>query len=124
MEKQKKQQRKLALVLRWIARAWSIGSIGLLLGFVVGEGIHPTKQSEWLGLLFFPLGITIGMIVGWWRDGIGGIITLGSLFVFYGIHILTAGGFPQGWAWLMFAAPGFLFLLSWYVLRKSGVVTV
>jgi hypothetical protein len=91
-----------------------------LLGFVVGEGINPTTRAEWLGLLFFPLGISIGMILGWWKEGIGGIITVGSLLVFYVIHVATAGALPKGWAWLAFAVPGFLFLISWYWSRKRG----
>ncbi len=105
--------------LRWIARGWSIASIGLILGFILGEGINPTTRAERIGLLFFPLGICVGMILGWWREGIGGLITVGCLFVFYVIHYVTVGTLPKGWAWLAFAAPGFLFLSSWYRSRKA-----
>jgi hypothetical protein len=98
-------------------------SVGTLLAFVVGEGVNPSG-GEWLGFLFFPLGISVGMIVGWWREGAGGTITSGSLLGFYIIHLITAGAFPKGWAWLVFAAPGFLFLLSWYWSRKRGVIAV
>jgi hypothetical protein len=105
-------------VVRWIARVWSIFSIALLLGFIVGEGVNPTTRGQLLGLLFFPFGISVGMIIGWWREGIGGIMTVGSLLVFYAIHLATAGALPRGWAWIAFAAPGFLFLLYWHELRQ------
>jgi hypothetical protein len=120
MENQTDRQGVLTRVVRWSARVWSIASVGLLLLFVAGEGINPTTRGEWLGLLFFPLGICVGMILGWWREGIGGSITVGSLLVFYLIHFATAGTLPKGWAWLVFAAPGLLFLLCWYRSRKAG----
>jgi hypothetical protein len=111
-------------LVRWTARVWSICSIVLLLGFVVGEGIHPTTSGEVLGLLFFPLGITVGMVLAWWREGLGGGIAVGSLLVFYAIHFATAGALPRGWAWLAFAAPGFLFLLCWYRSPKASELPV
>lgn len=96
----------------------------IVLAFIIGEGFKPTQVSarEWLGLLFFPVGICAGMILAWWREGLGGSITAGSLLAFYLIHFATAGTFPKGWAFLVFAAPGFLFLFCWQRSR-SGTAT-
>jgi hypothetical protein len=121
MENQTERQGVLTRLIRWSARVWSIASVGLLFLFVVGEGINPTTRGEWIGLLFFPFGISVGMILGWWREGIGGSITVGSLLAFYVIHYTTAGTLPKGSAWLVFAAPGFLFLLCWYRSRKAAM---
>ena len=101
--------------LRWTARVWSVASIALVLGFFVGEGLNPSGLNEWIGVLLFPVGISVGMILAWWKEGLGGSITLGCLLAFYVVHLATAGKFPKGWAWLVFAAPGFLFLLSSYL---------
>lgn len=101
-----------ARVLRWTARVWSIVSVGLLLGFIVGEGANPSGTREWIGLLFFPIGISLGMLWAWRNERLGGTITVVSLLLFYIVHLTTAGSFPAGFAWLAFAAPGFLFLLS------------
>jgi hypothetical protein len=90
----------------------------LVLGFIVGEGFNPSGLNEWLGVLLFPVGISIGMILAWWKEGLGGSITVGSLLAFYVVHLTTAGTFPKGWAWLAFAAPGFLFLLSSHLSRR------
>lgn len=120
MENQTRIRGGLTRLVRWTARVWSIASLSLLLLLVIGEGINPTTRTEWLGLLFFPLGISIGMILGWWREGIGGSITVGSLLVFYVIHFATARTLPKGWGWLTIAAPGFLFLLCWYRSRKAS----
>ena len=99
------------VTLRWIARVWSVASVSLLLFFVVGEGIHPTSPAatEWLVLLLFPVGVAVGMIVAWWREGLGGAVTVVSLVLFY---LLTGvlGRFPRGGWFLAFSAPGFLFL--------------
>lgn len=44
---------------------------------------------------------------------------VGSLLAFYIIHVATAGTLPSGWAWLVFAAPGFFFLLAWGLSRVA-----
>lgn len=97
-------------VLRSIARVWSVASITLIVAFIAGEGVNASTPHEWLGLLFFPLGICLGMVMAWRREGAGGAITVVSLVIFYIIHVATTGAMPAGWAWLAFAAPGFLFL--------------
>jgi hypothetical protein len=104
--------------LRWTARVWSVASIALVLAFIAGEGIDPSGLNEWIGLLLFPVGISVGMILAWWQEGLGGSITVGSLLAFYVVHLTTAGSFPKGWAWLAFSAPGFLFLLSSQLSRR------
>ena len=103
--------RRWVSALRSLARVWSIVSITLLVAFIIGEGVTATAPHEWLGLLFFPLGICLGMVMAWRREGVGGGITVGSLVIFYIIHLATTGALPAGWAWLAFAAPGFLFLV-------------
>ncbi len=97
---------------RWTARIWSVVSICVVLLFIIGEG-GPTKAAEWRLFLFFPLGVCLGMALAWWREGIGGIVTVASLLAFYAIHLATTGTLPYGWAFLAFAAPGFLFLVCW-----------
>ncbi len=109
--------------LRWIARVWGAASIAVLVLFVAGEGLDPGKIAarEWVGFLFFPIGIAAGMIVAWWREGLGGAITLLSLIAFYGVYgLLMSGAAPRGPAFLVFAAPGALFLLSWIRSRRTA----
>lgn len=107
------QQNSITLTIRWLARLWSLASIGLLLLFFIGGGFNPMliTPAEWVGLFFFPFGITVGMIVAWWYEGVGGLITEGSLLGFYLWQLLAWGDFPRGPYFALFAAPGFLFLL-------------
>jgi hypothetical protein len=108
-------------MLRWTARVSAFASVALVLLFMIGEGFDPTRLTarEWLGFLFFPLGISIGMVLGWRHEGAGGALTVGCLAAFYAIHRAMTGSFPRGWAWLVFTTPGFLFLLSAWLSRGA-----
>jgi len=100
------------LVIRWIARLLSIPVIVIFLLMFFGEGFDPAKvkPAEWLMLLFGPFGLIVGMILGWWKEGVGGVITLVSFFA-----AMIVGGYSGSGAGnlLICASPGFLFLLSW-----------
>jgi hypothetical protein len=102
-------------VVEMLARVGSIASITLLLLLFVGEGFDVSKISpnEWVGLLFFPTGIVIGMAVAWWKEGIGSAITLGSLLGFYLVWGYLLQNHIGGWWFVVFASPGLLFLLHW-----------
>ena len=70
--------------LEWVARLASIVSIVLLVTLFVEEGLHPSgvAAKEWIALLFFPMGVIVGMIVAWWKEGAGAVVTVGSLAAF------------------------------------------
>ena len=100
-------------IIELLARVGSIASIALLLMLFVGEGFHPSKIStnQWAGLLFFPIGVVIGMATAWWKEGLGSVITVGSLIGFYLVWGYLMRNHIGGWWFLVFASPGFLFLL-------------
>jgi hypothetical protein len=106
--------------LRWIARGWSIASVGFLLLFIFGEGLAPGQltAAEWAQATFFPLGVAAGMILGWRWELKGGAVAAGSLVVFYLLHLLTGHGWPRGPWFLLVTMPGILFLIcGWRNLR-------
>ena len=107
-------------VIELLARVGSIASITLLLTLFMDEVLHPSEVApkEWLGLLFFPIGITIGMVVAWWKEGVGSFLTVGSLGAFYLVYGYLMRNHIGGWAFIVFASPGFLFLLHW--LMRGG----
>ena len=109
------------LSVRWLARIGSLLSIGLILLFLTGEPFHPTQipPEQWIGLFFFPLGVVIGMLVAWWKEGAGAGITLVSLLAFYGVYGLLSGNRLGGW-FVAFAAPGFLFLISSILSKRNA----
>ncbi|MEA3408548.1 MAG: hypothetical protein U9R48_10805 [Chloroflexota bacterium] len=105
-------------VIRWVARVWSIVSLGFMLLMVGGELLSPTGQlpsaaRDLLGMVFFPVGVCAGLVVAWWREGLGGAVTVGSFLAFYLILWAFDGRFPRGPYFALVAAPGVLFLLLW-----------
>ena len=102
-------------VIELLARVGSIASITLLILLFMEEAFHPSEISpnEWAGLLFFPIGVMIGMIVAWWKEGLGSAVTLLSLVAFYLVYGYLLRNHIGGWVFIAFASPGFLFLLHW-----------
>ena len=81
MTDSKKAMGSFQLAIRWTARISSILIISVFLLMFFGEGLEPEKVKplEWLMLLFGPFGLMLGMILGWWKEGLGGTIVVLSL---------------------------------------------
>jgi hypothetical protein len=111
------------VIIRWVARVLSVLSVGILLLFFIGEAdfsqpVRLTPQ-EWTGVLLFPAGVVVGMIVAWRREGIGSGIAVGSLLAFYVLDLVTTGTFPSGPFFLLFTSPGILFGVCWLLNRRA-----
>jgi hypothetical protein len=63
--------------------------------------------------------------MAWRRELAGGLITVGSLALFYPVMFALRGRWPTGPYFLLFAAPGFLHLASALIAarRERGVNT-
>jgi len=109
------------LIIRWVARATSIVSIGVTLLFVIGEGPNPSHLDlqQWALFAFFPFGVCVGMVVAWWNERLGGLITIICCGLFYLLHLAVSGRFPRGPFFLLFSLPGFLFIISWAFSRRQ-----
>lgn len=110
------------IALKVAARISSLASIGLLLAFIAGDFGNPTP-AELALLTFFPFGVMLGMALGWWRDLLGGVVTLGSLAVFYAAFTIRSGQIPPGPYFALFASPGALFLLAGMLDRRHRYAT-
>ncbi len=114
-------------VLRWAARGLGVASTLVLLAFVFGGQEHlRMTANEAVGFLFFPVGVVAGFAVAWRREAVGGLITLGSLALFYVWMFNRDGRFPTGPYFLVFAAPGLLHVASALIAgrqRRAGGIT-
>jgi len=111
------------VVVRWVARVWSILSVIFILAFAIGEagsGRGPTAR-EWVGLSLFPIGVCLGLIVAWFCERLGGILALVSLVAFYVWNVGRSGRLPRGPFFFLVAAPGLLFLAAALLSRQSAV---
>jgi hypothetical protein len=111
-------------VTRWLARVLSVIFIGVILLFFFGEADfgQPIRLTagEWIGVLFFPVGVAAGMILGWWREGAGAAVAVGSLSAFYVLDVITTGNPPSGPFFVLFTSPGILFGVSWLLRRTEN----
>jgi hypothetical protein len=102
-------------VIELLARVGSVASITLLILLFMGDAVRPSDISpnEWAGLVFFPIGVVIGMVIAWWKEGVGSVLTVASLIGFYLVYGYLLRNHIGGWWFIVFASPGFLFLLHW-----------
>ena len=112
-------------ILRWIARICALLSIGFVLLFLFGEGltvngVWPTPV-EWIGLLFFPFGLALGLLIAWRYELLGGVVAAGSIVAFYLWSYVVHGDFPRGPYILLLALPALLFLI--FAWRKPAAAT-
>jgi hypothetical protein len=119
-----------ATVLRWTARIASAASPCVLLAFATA-GRAPVAQVHaalWVGLLFFPVGVVLGLALAWRREALGAAVALGSLAAFYIVYgVLLQGQLPRGPWFAVFTSPALLFLASWlsrnWGERRAGFAT-
>ncbi len=105
--------------LRWVARAASVVSIGLLAAFAFGGGEPglPTAK-EWVALALFPAGVVAGMVLAWWKEVPGGLVTAASLMAFYAVMYSGRGVLPGGPYFVLFALPGLVLLVCGLLDRR------
>ena len=101
------------MTFKWIARALSIASVFVLSLFVFGgqERMAIPNLNQMIGFALFPIGIVIGMLLGWKSALLGGGITTVCLVGFYAWHFMQTGNLPTGPWFLIFALPGILFFV-------------
>ncbi|NIN68678.1 MAG: hypothetical protein GTO63_29025 [Anaerolineae bacterium] len=119
---------RLTRIIRWIARGWTIASIGFVLLILIGEILFPHTEASFrlrdvILFVFFPIGTFAGMILAWRWELLGGALTVASMAGFYLALRIMDDRFPRGPYFLLIAAPGFLFLSAWamtMVQQKRG----
>ncbi len=116
MFEHKKDESVPLFYLRLTAKMMSLVTIIFILLFLLGEGIDTTKieLKEWIGFLFFPVGLIVGLVIAWRNEGLGGAISMFNLLAFYLIYgLILNGRIWQGWTFILFATPSFLFFAYW-----------
>jgi len=103
-------------MLRVIARVYSAIAVLFILvmsiGHIAGDGVLPFLEMtlhESIMMGFFLL-LWAGLVISWKFELTGGIMTVGSLIVFYLCDYLFSGTFPRGPYFILLGLPGVLFI--------------
>lgn len=111
---QREHETTLLFAERWAARLASVVCLAIIFLFFAGEGFNfgTVHAAEYVGLVFFPLGVMIGLVLAWREELIGGTVSIVSIAAFYLIYgLVLSGRLWQGWAFLPFLVPGILFVI-------------
>ncbi|MBN1581104.1 MAG: hypothetical protein JXA89_10405 [Anaerolineae bacterium] len=104
-------------IIRWIGRILSVLSAAFILTFFFGEADF--SQPLQLGvcdiimLIFFPIGVTAGNILGWWKESWGALATAISLALFYLADLVLSSTWPSGPFFALLASPACFYGLYW-----------
>ncbi|MDJ0841209.1 MAG: hypothetical protein QNK37_32150 [Acidobacteriota bacterium] len=111
---------KALVVLRYLARIPSAILALLLLALAVGQGVDVAALTPTESLMmFFMFVLWSGLIVGWLRERLGGILILAGFAGFHLTEWVTSGTVPSAWAFTLFPVCGLLYLLSWWLHHRS-----
>jgi hypothetical protein len=113
---------RLPLLIHWAARLTSLLLFGLVTVIVVGHGGLPDilAQPTPVQLEFAAMGVMLlGLVVGWLRDGLGGLLVLLGLAGMNAVELTVNGRLALG-AFPYFAVPGILFLMSAQLRRRNS----
>jgi hypothetical protein len=109
------------LSFRWVARLTSLVSMGIVAMFLLAEPFKPSnvRPREWVGFVCFPIGVMLGLIIAWWKEGLGACFALTSLVAFYTVYGWLMGSNIHGPWFVIFASPAFFFLAAWLTSKRN-----
>lgn len=118
---------RLAKRMRWAARVIALGAMAfLLLAWLLQMVFRAALWASDILYLVY-LGIALaGCIVSWWRQWLAGtLLVLVSFVLGSSLGLLSPWGIASliAWTWqlgLPFLVAGVLFLLSWWLSRKTS----
>jgi hypothetical protein len=111
------------LVLRWTARVLGTFIAGMLLLFMIGNHYNPFTMQlrDAVHTLFMPVAVLIGLLLAWRWELLGGALATGGMVGWYAMMLARSGQLNAGWAPLVIAVPGLLFL--WVAARRPHTST-
>jgi len=110
--------------IRIVAKVLSAFSIVFLLGSIITmffpeEGDEGFKTIELIALIFFPIGVLIGLIITWKKEKLGAIISLVSMFIFYLLIIVPRGAWRAMPITLLIVSPGVIYIFNYLILKDK-----
>jgi ABC-type proline/glycine betaine transport system permease subunit len=125
MVSDRKTNDRITTWIRWLARG--TGSLFAIAYLYLGITTGPAPPS--LTEVAVVLTLVLGVLIAWWREGLGGLIlALAAVVLFLIVGFVVAAEYPDQRSTLLqvfvvpYLVPGILFLICWYRSRKSGTL--
>ena len=109
--------------IRWFARILGALLVLFVLLSAIGGILGPPSQATvkisdkeiplMIGMVF----MLVGIVIAWFREGIGGLLIVGGFIFFVVVELITDKQFDV-WFLLVFPALGMLHLFCWWQSRK------
>jgi len=113
-----------AQVYRYLARIPAVLLALIILALAMGEGVDLTALTPTESLLIsFMFVMWTGLILGWLREKLGGILILAGFGGFFIAEWVVSSSVPSAWAFVLFPVCGLLYLLSWWKHRQPREIT-
>jgi hypothetical protein len=116
---------RLTMWIRWLARG--IGAFFAVAYVYLGITTGPASPS--LEEVAVVLSLLLGVLIAWWREGLGGLILLLTsvvLFLIMGFVVVVDSPGQRSTLLLLFVipylVPGLLFLMCWLRSKKPGML--
>jgi hypothetical protein len=115
-------------IIRWSARILGTLMVAFTLLIVIGEMLEGRNRSSSepniyniISFVVWGIGLS-GLILALWKEGLGGTISFLCLII---LNILIAmnptPGSSYSYVFLLFMLPSILYLLYWWLKRKSSI---
>ena len=110
-------------IVRWIARIWSIlVFVGALLVIFTPDPYvtEPVPFADWFLLSLWGVA-TLGLLLAWRWELVGGIITIATMFIRELAWVILRGGWWVNFliVWLFVVPPAILFVVAWGLERRA-----
>lgn len=115
-----------ANIIRWVARIWSL----LLAAFAVTvmllpdpHATAPVPTEDWFLLSLWGVAV-LGLLLAWKWELAGAVLAIAAMFARELAWILLRGAWFAGFLllWAAVLPPAILFLISWWLERRSGAI--
>jgi len=110
--------------IRWFTRIVGSLLVVLCLVILIGSIIEPYPQGREkitpgaILLIIGMISMVVGIVVAWFREGLGGFLTVGGFVFFYAVHLIVEKSHHRGQFLITFLIIGLLFIFCWWQSRK------
>ncbi len=123
MEEMKAPTRKSRLI-RWLARIWSLMVFALTLMKILTPdpyATEPVPAEDWFLLSLWGLAI-LGLLLAWWKERAGGILTIGLMFLREIAWVIIKGKWLVAFLifWAFIVPPAVLFIIASSLERRES----